>query len=58
MNKLLDAVVAVFGDKKLGTKRPHVGVFSAVHGERGSLKKLGVRAANAKCAGECTCRCG
>ena len=37
--------------------QPGVGVFSVVHGKRGSLEKLGTRAANTKCSGECTCRC-
>jgi len=42
--------------KQISTK-VHVGVFSVVHGKHGSLEKLGTRAANTKCAGECTCRC-
>lgn len=57
MNKILRAMVAALGSPKQALSKPRVGVFSVVNGKRGSLKKLGTRAANTKCAGECTCRC-
>lgn len=57
MSKLLHAMASVFSSKQSSTERLRVGVFSVVHGKRGSLEKLGTRSANTKCAGECTCRC-
>lgn len=57
MSKLLHAMVSALNGKKSSAGQPYAGVFSVVHGKRGSLEKLGTRSANAKCAGECTCRC-
>lgn len=56
MSKLLHAMATRIG-KKSASSQPQAGVFSTIHGGRGSLEKLGTRAANTKCAGECTCRC-
>ena len=58
MSKLLRMVASAFSGKASSAQQPRVGVFSVVHGKRGSFEKLGTRAANTKCAGECTCRCG
>lgn len=57
MSKLLRAMALALSGKTSSAEQPRVGVFSVVHGKRGSLEKLGTRAANTKCAGECTCRC-
>lgn len=57
MSKFLRVVVPALKSTKRVPSRPRVGVFSVVHGKHGSLGKLGTRAANTKCAGECTCRC-
>jgi len=57
MSKLLRMVASAFSGKTPNAQQSRVGVFSVVHGKRGSLEKLGTRAANTKCAGECTCRC-
>lgn len=56
MSKLLHAMAAKIGIKP-ASDQPQAGVFSTIHGSRGNLEKLGTRAANTKCAGECTCRC-
>ncbi len=56
MSKLLRMAASAFG-KMSDVPQARVGVFSVVHGKSGSLEKLGTRAANTKCAGECTCRC-
>ena len=57
MNKLMRMVATAFSNKTSSASQPRVGVFSVVHGKRGLFEKLGTRAANTKCAGECTCRC-
>lgn len=56
MSKLLRAMAAKIGIKQ-ASNQPRAGVFSVIRGSRGKLEKLGTRAANTKCAGECTCRC-
>lgn len=58
MSNLMRAMVSVLSGAPKASSKPRVDVFSVVHGKRGSLEKLGTRAANTKCAGECTCRCG
>ena len=58
MGMLIRAMASIFGGASNAASNSRVGIFSVVHGKRGSLEKLGSRAANTKCAGECTCKCG
>ncbi len=58
MGRLFGVLALALSGQKQGSSKPHVGFFSVVHGKRGSLEKLGTHAANTKCAGQCTCRCG
>ena len=49
MGKLLGVLASAVGGRKQDSSKPHVGVFSVVHGKHGSLEKLGTRSANTKC---------
>jgi hypothetical protein len=49
MGKLLGALASALSGQKQGSSKPHVGVFSVVHGKRGSLEKLDTRVVDTKC---------